>query len=70
MCFGGGKSNTVTPTPTPQTTFDYKAADTSNDAQRKAAINSTTQGTTMGSFGSELAASTPDNATANPVKGM
>lgn len=54
MCFGGGGSST--PKQTKATTFQYGPADTSNTAQRQAALlASTNGGTTDGSsFGSSL----------------
>ena len=53
MCFSS-KSNNSTPAPAPVARFDYNAADTSNDQQRKNAATSTTA--KPAAFGSELGA--------------
>ena len=51
MCFGS-KSNNSTPAPVAPARFDYNAADTSNDQQRKNAATATTA--PPAAFGAEL----------------
>jgi hypothetical protein len=61
-CFGGGGSST--PTQTQPTTFQYNPADSSNTAQRQAAVLASTNGGAQDSttFGSSLGTGGVDNS--------